>query len=68
LTERLKHLELIQNGADAFGILIEENVSNTSKQRRFEEEYLLRLANITKQGDAYFAQIVGRVAVSDVIK
>ena len=68
--ERMRHLELIKNGAESYGVVCIDNNPSPEKNRvisSFDDTALLKLGKLTynKNGIIY-ADIIGRIPVSNV--
>ena len=65
--ERRKHLDIIQSGADAFGVVYALNDAR-EKFTGFDETVLLHLGKITNRDGRTYAAVVGRVPVAQAVR
>lgn len=68
--ERMKHIELIKDGAEGFGIVckpVDPNTVGTRKIAQFDEHYVLRLGEITEDSDNYYGRIEEHVPIMSVV-
>lgn len=67
--ERLKHLAVIQNGANGIGILCEAKDPNTTGERAikiFDDEQLILLGNLSEDDKFRYARIVKCFPISEL--
>jgi putative restriction endonuclease len=64
--ERRKHVQLIQNGAEGFGVVCTTLDPNAKERsiKSFDHTTLLRFGNLVKEGKDTFAEIDGHIPVS----
>src|SRR5258706_8282578 len=68
-TERMKHLEAIQNGAYGIGILCEADDINPVGKRKiksFDDEQLLLLGDLSEDERFRYARIIKRFPISEL--
>jgi putative restriction endonuclease len=67
--ERTRHVAAIQGGAKGYGLVCTAADTAAVAERRiasFEDRYLLTLGNLSECEGRIYAEIIGRVAVSDI--
>ena len=67
--EREAHLEAIQAGAEAFGVLCKERWTDREKKNidSFDENELMRLGDLFEEDGITYAEIEGRVPVTELV-
>lgn len=69
--ERQAHVELIRGGAEGFGVVCTVVDPDTTEARKiafFDDQLLIRLGRVTKEGGDTYAEIVERVPVDEVAR
>ncbi len=66
--ERLQHIEAIENGAQAIGILCEPKIlkDETWHIKDYDDKILLRLGKVSREDDEIYAHIIGRIPISEL--
>ncbi len=66
--ERRRHLDLMESGAEAYGIVCTAADTSTRARRiaTFDDAHLLRLGSLSVEGADTYARIVGRAPVADL--
>lgn len=67
--ERLRQIDMINSGAEGFGLVCTAKDPTTTEVRviaRFDESNLLRLGLITRDDGDYYARITGRIRIEDL--
>ncbi len=69
--ERQKHVDLIRDGAEGFGVActaVDPNTTDARQIASFDDQFLVRFGHITKEGGNTYAEIVERVPVDEVAR
>lgn len=66
--ERLKHIEIIEEGAEGIGILCEPKISKDGSWHidDYDDKMLVRLSGIVRRNGAIYARILGRISIQDL--
>ena len=66
--ERLKHVESMERGAQGLGILCEPRISKDGTWHidDYDDKMLVRLGDVSREGKAIYAQIIGRLPISEL--
>ena len=66
--ERIRHLDILKNGAEAYGVVCVDGNPRPKKRTisSFDESSLLKLGKITYERGIIYANIIDRVSVSNI--
>lgn len=66
--ERKRHVDILRNGADAYGVLCTAKKDRGGRPRigKYDSDLLLKLGEIIDEGDDVYARIIDRVPVEEV--
>jgi len=66
--ERLKHIESMERGGQGLGILCEPRISKDGTWHidDYDDKMLVRLGEVSREGNAIYAEIIGRLPISEL--
>lgn len=67
--ERNRHIELLRNGAQGYGVVCvaaDPTTTDVRKIKSFDEQFLVQFGNIVKADGNTYAEVIARVAVTDL--
>lgn len=69
--ERHRHVELILGGAEGYGIIcvaVDPDTTEARKIKSFDDQFLVRFGEITKDGNDTLAEVASRVGTAELMR